>query len=182
MSSATAIRRAPNSVTRRPTRAGSRTAAVPTTTRAAPAVESGLDRAFVAQATGDLTARPIPYRVDDPGDDLRLPASAVARTVQIDDVDPGRAGLHEARGNRDRVRPVDGFAGEVAFRQADDLASAQVDGGQQLELAAVRGPGARLGRGARPGRGGGRVASVVLSSWSCSMLLCYYATRTTAQR
>jgi hypothetical protein len=73
------------------------------------------DCLFVAQAAGNLAGDLLPHCLNDSGDDLRLAASSVARTVQIHDVDPLRSGRHKSARDFSRVRSINRLAGKVAF-------------------------------------------------------------------
>lgn len=53
--------------------------------------------------------------------------------VEVDEVDPRCAGLLEGFGGCDGVEGVVDLAGVVALLEADDLAVAEVDGGDDLE-------------------------------------------------
>ena len=53
--------------------------------------------------------------------------------VEVDDVDPLRAGGLELAGDPHRVVVVDGLGGEVALAQADAVPAPQVDGGKEVD-------------------------------------------------
>ena len=82
--------------------------------------------------------RPAPAcRTDagDRGDHRPVHRLAAARRVEVDDVDPRRAGVGEHPRLADRVVAVDGLAVEVALVQAHAPPVAQVDRGVQLHHA-----------------------------------------------
>ena len=96
-----------------------------------------VDRRVVAQPAGHLDARPLPHPGDDRRDQVELAGRRIARAVEVDDVEPSRPLVDEARGDRDRVVAVDRLAVEVAADEPHDAAAAQVDRGQQVEGARV---------------------------------------------
>ena len=111
------------------TSAGCSTAAVPTTTRSTPASSSSARRVGRAHAAADLD--PAGDAADDRGDLVEVRAVAGAGGVEVDHVDPLRAGGLELARDAHRVVVVDGLGGEVALEQAHAVAAAQVDGGKR---------------------------------------------------
>ena len=85
------------------------------------------------QAPAQLDAGPPVHLRDDLGRRVQLPRLPVARTVQVDDVEPGRPLADEPRRYGDRIGLVRGLAVEVPLAQAHHPPTANVDGGQQLE-------------------------------------------------
>ena len=75
--------------------------------------------------------------------------------VEVDDVQPGEADLHEGARLRRRVVVVDGGVVHLALLQADAFAVLQVDGGEEdhARSSCQEQAGARKGYvGCRPGR------------------------------
>ena len=56
-----------------------------------------------------------------------------AGRVEVDHVDPLRAGGFELASDAHRVVVVDGLGREVALAQTDAVAAAQVDGGEEVD-------------------------------------------------
>ena len=114
-SRATAIRSGPWVATRRPAKAGSRSAAVPTTARAAPAARAGATDASVRRPPATSTATSVADGVDDVADDrgvCRLPGPG---SVEVDDVEPPRPCVRERPRHRDRVVGERGLPLEIAL-------------------------------------------------------------------
>ena len=76
---------------------GRASAAVPTTARAAPAARRRGDGRLVAEAAGDLDARPLPHPGHDRRDHVELAGRRIAGTVEVDDVEPARAVARRSR-------------------------------------------------------------------------------------
>jgi hypothetical protein len=80
-------------------------------------------------------------------DRVTVALRAVARAVEVDDVDLPRAQCAVAIEHVERVGGIDGLGVEAALQQAHALAAAQVDGGNQQhqpssrKLARTRAPG-----------------------------------------
>ena len=104
-------------------RNSSSSAAVPTSTRAAPACERGLDRVKAAIAAADLHGRPDRC---DARDEAEV-GIARERAVEVDEVQPGGALGRKALGCRDRVAALDGHRLPAALREANDTALENVD-------------------------------------------------------
>ena len=117
--------RSPCASTVSPRNSGSRSAAVPITTRSAPASQRGGDRVGVAQPAADLD-RAVD-RVGDPPHRLEVLRLARLRPVEVDDVQVLGAFLGPARRGVDRVGVVGGLAVVVALEQAHGVAAADVD-------------------------------------------------------
>ena len=71
----------------------------------------------------------------DGGDQLAVHRLAGAGGVEVDRVDPARAGGDEGLGHRDRVVAVDALAIEVALDELHDLPAAEVDGRVEVHQA-----------------------------------------------
>ena len=115
------------------TSAGRSTAAVPTTTRSTPASSSsqrrlGRPHAAARPRTLQATLRARSRRICS-----RWVRVAGAGGVEVDHVDPLRAGGLELARDAHRVVVVDGLGVEVALVQAHAVAVAQVDGGIEVE-------------------------------------------------
>ena len=83
-----------------------------------------------AHAAADLD--PARDAAHDQADLVEVRALAGAGGVEVDDVDPLRAGGFELAGDAHRVVVVDGLGVEVALVQADAVAAPQVDGGEEV--------------------------------------------------
>ena len=127
------MRSAPCASTSLAAKAGSASAAVPTTTRAAPPSKAGRDIALRPKPAADLNEHPLPNRSDDPTNDLGLRRTPAACAIEVDDMQPGRARRHEPAGQRDGIVGVRGLACEVALAQAYHPAITEVDRGQKIE-------------------------------------------------
>ena len=70
------------------------------------------------------------------------PVDRVAGTsrVEVDHVDPGRAGIGEDPGLGDGIVAVDGLLGEVTLVEADALAATEVDGREQIHPPIIADP------------------------------------------
>src|SRR5690606_15369480 len=75
--------------------------------------------------------------LDDRGDVGGVGGLTGARRVEVDAVDPRRALGLEPQRHLDRVVAVDDPRVEVALHQLHDLATEQVDGGEQVHQAAT---------------------------------------------
>ena len=113
-------------------------AAVPSTTRLAPAASARADRRDRAQAAAELD-RHLELR-GDPLDVVQVDRLALARAVEVDDVQEARARLHERARGLERVVGVDGLLVEVALAQPHRLAVADVHRRQEDHLPAARAP------------------------------------------
>ena len=108
---------------------GSVNAAVPSTTRAAPA--------FSARRIEAIERRPPPSSTGtvqlagDALDVVEVDRLALARAVEVDDVQEARSGLDERAGGLERVVGVDRLVVEVALAQPHGLAVADVHRRQQ---------------------------------------------------
>ena len=111
---------------------------MPSTTREAPAASAAADRLDRPQTARDLDPRSRSRPPRRHGEDRRcLGRSSRPRPVEVDHVEPARAGRGEPLRHRDRIVAVRGLALEVALAQADDSAAAQVDRRQDLEASCV---------------------------------------------
>ena len=99
-------------------------AAVPSTTRAAPAASArridAIERRPPPNSTGTSSSR------GDPLDVVQVGRLALARAVEVDHVQEARARLDERARGLERVVGVDGLVVEVALAQPDGLAVADV--------------------------------------------------------
>ena len=100
--------------------------------------EHRLDGCLVAQATGDLDERPLPHPARDRRDEADLAAGRVARSIEVDDVQPAGARRDKARGNGDRVVAVGGLGREVAAQEPDDPTAPKVDRREARRMARGR--------------------------------------------
>ena len=128
------IRSGPWRATRLGGEAGSRSAAVPTTARAAPGAQGARDRARRPQPTADLDtcARPWASAMIAAAS-CQLPRLPRPRAVEIHDVQPAAPGVRERARDGDRIVAVGGLLLEVPLAEPDDAPPRQVDRRQQLE-------------------------------------------------
>jgi len=115
-------------------------------------VESGLDFFGVAHSAAEFAG-------DFHGganffDDGEVAGFAGEGGVEIDEVEPVRAGILPFFGEGDGVGGIDGFFGGEAAAEADDFAAHEVDGGQEVHSVARK-----LRRRARP-------AAWLFSGWN----------------
>jgi hypothetical protein len=96
--------------------------------------EGRRDSRPVAQPARHLARRPLADRRQDLPNHLALALAAAPGSVEIDEVEPARAGRHETAGDLDRILAEDGLRGEVTAQQPDHPAAAQVDCRQDLEV------------------------------------------------
>ena len=119
----------------------------------------------------------------DRGDDRRhdRPVDRIARLggVEIDDMDPGRSRGGEVAGDRDRVVAVDRLVVVVAGAQPHDPAAEQIDGGIEVDHAALRQTSTKLLSSRRPGRldfSGWNWAAKTLPERNAALIVVPYST------
>ena len=106
-------------------------------------IERGGDDFLVSESAGDFDPDAVADGLDDLADHGRMGRRSVARTVEIDDMEPASAGVGEPPGDGDGLRREGGLPGEIALLKANDAASPEVDRREDLEPA-CRSHGAML--------------------------------------
>ena len=95
------------------------------------------DGALVPEATGHLDLGQPTDRLDDRSDHLTVRRHAGPRAIEVDHVDPPRAGQREPDGDVDRIGVVGRLPVEVALAQSNDAPTPKVDRRQDVERACV---------------------------------------------
>ena len=83
--------------------------------------------------------RTAPPGVRDDAADERQVLAVAERPVQVHDVNPGRALLGEALGDRDGILPINGLPRRLALAEANDAAVSNVDGGIEVHYRSATG-------------------------------------------
>ena len=104
----------------------SRSAAVPTITRSAPAASASRTAAAFRSPPPYCTGTP--RALGDPAQVLERPRLALPRPVQVDHVQPPRARLHPRQRGLERIVVVDGLLLVAAVREPHRVPVADVDG------------------------------------------------------
>jgi hypothetical protein len=119
-------------------------AALPTTTRATPPSSKASTTSPRADATADLQVQVRCRREFE--DQAAIGEGAVTRTVEVDQMQPARAGVAIAAHEFARIKVIDRLLPEVPAQQADTQSAAKIDGGNQqhgpssMKLASRRAP------------------------------------------
>ncbi len=87
------------------------------------------------QAAGHLDSQSIPDLLDEGRDHGPMVGCPTPRGIEVDDVEPTSAGLRERQRDGDGIVREGGLAIEVTLLEADDTTAAQIDGGQDREVA-----------------------------------------------